>query len=565
MSAIKKITIGADARRAMLKGVEILEKAVTITLGPKGRMVMIDDGREYPVYTKDGVSVSRKVVQKNRLMEAGSATAKEAAERTNSNAGDGTTTTILLTAELMKEGVRLVESGFDPVEIQKGFDKACHEVLGVIGDFAHVVESPDEIEKVAFISANNDEEVGKIIRQAYEGIGEGGIVHVTDSHARSGETTVKFSSGLEIDKGTKRSGYFTNLKTETFEAENPRFLFCSCPVTFDFIAEYLKMAFREKFPLVVFAEEIEDEAETALLKQAKNGSVRCCQLPPPGFTLYEQQENMKDLIAVLGGRLIESSTDVASLSDLGTCGKVSIGFKKCVLSDTAPDEEAIEERAKQIDTEIEEGLNDADGSGISAEEIETLKLRKARLTGGVAEICIGANSVTRIKELSDRYDDATKAVRAAISDGIVPGGGLTLLKCSRIVESKFKDFEFKTRGQEIGFKGFLNVLRIPITRIISSVEPIEYAYIISTIEHELEKKNYGYNAKTQKYVDDMFEEGIVDPLKVETEALKNSTAAAGIFITTECALTPDADNILVEANDPLAMRDPDYNAFGVLN
>lgn len=562
MATIKNITFGSDARRKMLEGIKILERAVTVTLGPKGRMVMIDKGKEYPTYTKDGVSVAREIELKDRLMASGVATIKEASERTNANAGDGTTTTILVAAKLAQEGVRLIESGFDPVEVQKGYDKACQEVLNVIDKYSKTISSIEDIEKVAFISANNDEEVGKIVAQAYEGIGEGGIVHISDSHSRDGKTVVKFSNGLEIDKGTGISTYLTNMKNETYEAENPHFLFCSCPVTFNLIASVLNIAFKEKFPLVVIAEEIDDDAETALLKQAKSKTVRCCKISPPGFTFYEQQEYMKDLIAVLGGRLIENSEDTIKLSDFGKCGKVTVGLKKTVISETTPNEKAIEERAKVIDKEIEDGINDASGTGITTSEIELLKLRKAKLTGGVAEICIGAGSVTRLKELIDRYDDATRAVQAAISEGIVPGGGLTLLKCSTEVLEKFKNFQFKTRDQEVGFNTFLKSLRLPITRIISSVEPVEYAYIISTIEHD--SSNFGYNAKTQKYVEDMFKEGIIDPIKVQKEVLKNATATAGIFITTECALTPYNENISLEANDPIAMRDPDFNAFGVM-
>lgn len=558
--SVKNITFGSNARRKMLDGIKILEKAVTVTLGPKGRMVMIDKGKEYPTYTKDGVSVAREVELKNRLMASGAATIKEAAERTNANAGDGTTTTILIAAKLAEEGVRLIESGFDPVEVQKGYDKACKVVLDIIDKYSKTISSISDIKKVAFISANNDEEVGEIVASAYEGIGEGGIVHISDSHSRDGKTVVKFSNGLEIEKGSGVSAYITNMKNETFEAENPHFIFCSCLVTFDLMAKILNIAFKEKFPVVVVAEELEDEAETAILTQAKNKVIRCCKISPPGFTFYEQQEYMKDLISVLGGRLIENPEDNIKIEDFGKCGKVVVGLKKTVISETNPDEKAIEERAKAIDKEIEEGMNDASGTGITTSEIDLLKLRKAKLTGGVAEICIGAGSVTRLKELIDRYDDATRAVQAAISEGIVPGGGLTLLKCSTEIMEKFRGYPFKTRDQEVGFNTFLKCLRLPITRIISSVEPDEYAYIISTLEHE--STDFGYNAKTQKYVKDMFEEGIIDPVKVQKEVLKNATATAGIFITTECALTPYHEHISMEANDPIAMRDPDFNAFG---
>lgn len=558
----KNILYGAEARKLMLAGIMSLENAVTVTLGPKGRMVCLDKGKEYPVITKDGVSVSREVHLSNRIQETGASIVKEAAERTNTNAGDGTTTTIFLSSELCKEGVKLVESGFDPVEVQRGFDLACKETLNVIKDYSKVIESIDDIEHVAFVSANNDEEVGKIVRQAYEGLGEGGIVKISDSHSKSGTTTVEFSTGLEFDKGTKRSGYFTNLKNETYEAENPLFIFCNCPVTAQFIQEPLKIAFRLQRPLVVFSEEVEDEAETLLLRQAKNKSVRCCQLPPPGFTLYEQQEYMKDLIAILGGKLVENTSEEVTEDYFGTCGNVTISTKKTVLSETHPKDEDIEARSKQIDEEIAEGLADTSGTGISDEELEALKTRKANLTGGVATIYVGANSVTRIKELFDRYEDAIRAVRAAMEDGIVPGGGTTLLKCAHELEEKFDNYKFKTRDQEVAFKEFLNVLKLPMTQIIKSVSN-DYAYIITEVAHKKSKVN-GYNAKTQKYIDDMFKEGIVDPLKVEVEALANSTAVAGSFITTECIISPNSPNVSLEANDPIAMRDPDFNAFGVM-
>lgn len=552
----KIMDFGADARKRMLNGIDKLEKAVTVTLGPKGRMVLLDKGTEYPVITKDGVSVAREVTFKDRFEESGSAIIKEAAERTNIMAGDGTTTTILLASQLAKAGVKLVESGFDPVEIQRGFDAASEQVLSNLDNLKKVVSSPDDIEHVAFVSANNDSEVGKIVREAYEGLGDNGIVTIQSNNSKStaNKTVVKFSNGLEFDKGIKSGAFITNIKNETFEVNNPKVLILDFPLTFEDAAKELNEAYKGKYPLVFIAPEVSEKAEAAITDQARKKSVQTAIITPPGYTLFELGENLKDL-AVLLNCTVLTVESYKNAKTYGTCDHITSSLRKTKLIGTHAKDEAIQERVAQIEKAIKDGSDESVDAGLSEEEITAYRKRIANLTGGVATICIGGNSSSRIKELYDRMEDATRAVEAAIKEGILPGGGTALLKAA----ASTKVPAGVTRDFEAGFEAFVNVCKIPITRIISSVTT-DYAYIISTIEHS-KKTFYGYNAKTQKYIDDMFVEGIVDPVIVEKMAVKYSTAVAGIFITTECAIVPDTPNVSLEAIDPISARDPGLEAF----
>ena len=549
----KIIKYGADARTEMLKGIDELEKAVTTTLGPKGRNVLIDKGKQYPTVTKDGVSVARQVFVKDRTQQAGIQMIKEAAERTNITAGDGTTTTILLASELAKAGVKLITSDYDPVEVQRGYDYACDRMIEALGKYKKIVESPDDIEHVAFVSANNDPEVSKVVRDAFEGLGENGIVDITDSHNKSGKTTIRFSNGLQFPKGIQAGSFVTNIKTDSFEADNARVIILDfCPEKEWFIKE-MESAYKVKTPLVFISNGMEDEVFTLISSFNAKKLIPMAIITPPGFSEYDIMENQKDLAVLLNCEVTtEENYKNKEVNLYGKCGHIVSDAHKTSISGLESDDARIEERISQIKDQMEVERNSETGLG-SASELD-YKKRIANMSGGIATIEVGGHSETRIKELTDRYEDAVKACQAAIKDGIVPGGGTTLLKASNDVRENLKEIENRTKDFQAGVNAFLNVMEIPMTRIISSVTR-DYAFIISNVKHS-ENLYSGYNAKTQTYVDDMFVEGIIDPYNVEKYALTYATAVAGVFITTECAIVPDAPNVENVSTDPIMDRIP---------
>lgn len=552
----KEMIFGENARKRMLNGIMKLAKSVCATLGPSGRNVMLYKGTAHPVITKDGVSVAREVEFADPYENAGCAIIKEAAERTNTMAGDGTTTTILLASELAKEGVKLVSSGFDPVEIQRGYDSACEFVTEELENLKQEVKTGEDIEHVAFVSGNNDPEIAKIVREAFEGVGDGGVVNLDVSQSKTGKTFVKFTDGMSFGRGIQSGAFVTDLKKESFEADNPRIIISEYEMTIKEVQNEMSNAFKDKVPLVIISARLQDQAETALAVQARKKALTCALINPPGYSLYEMNEKMKDLAAILDCKVVESADDLFEYH-YGTCDHISSTMHKTIIAGSHATDEAINVRVDELNKQIENGTAEDVEVGMSEEEIRSIKERIASLTGGVATICIGGNSETRVKELKDRYEDAQRAVESAIDDGIVPGGGQALLKASSKVrkEAQLKDV---TRDFEAGFESFLKVCKQPITRIVSSVTD-DYSYVISQVENSKSSK-YGYNAKTQQYVDDMIAAGIVDPLKVTKSALKYATAVAGVFITTECAIVPAARNISLEPVDPLKDREFEIEA-----
>lgn len=566
----KILRFGTSARAEMLEGIELLERAVIATLGPRGRNVMFDEGTSHPVITKDGVSVARKVKLSNHLQNAGAAMIKEAAENTNSVAGDGTTTTVLLSSEMCKAGVNLITAGKQPVEVQKGMDAACADLIERIDDYKLEVRDDKDILSIATISANNDEVVGGIVHEAFTSIGEGGIVNLQDSHTKSGKTTIELTDGLEFETGLEDGRMITDKRSETFEIENPNFLLLDFAPVLNDLADVLNYCVAKNRNVVIIAPEFDEDVVSMCVNMDVTRSCRFACIKAPGLGSYNQSEQLKDIAVVLNTKVIEHPdeikdfanemkkiTDQKEAGPFGRCGKITSKKFKTVLIDGTGSEEAIEARVAEIEADIKRGQEDTN-LGISEEEISLMKRRIARLTGGIATIMVGGLSTARIKEMKDRYEDAIHAVQAAISDGIVPGGGSTLLKAARDLRNI--DRKYPNDSYEAGYKMVLDVCRIPSTLIIKSVTT-DYAYIISDIEHN-QSKEYGYNAKAERIENDMFKAGIIDPVKVEKTALAYSTSVAGIFITTECVITDEAQNIEMIPNDEISERtDPNYGMF----
>ena len=548
----KVLTFGADARHKMLAGIEKLEKAVVATLGPKGRCVAFYRGTSHPVYTKDGVSVSREIWLKDHLENCGACTLKEAGEKTNSEAGDGTTTTQFLGAELCKAGVSLVDSGKEPVEIQKGFDAACEEVLNKLDKYKKVITSDKDILSVATISANNDPVVGQNVLKAFTSIGEGGVVNVLDSHNKSGKTIISVSDGMEWPTGLTAGRMVNNKKSESYEVKNPKIAIFDFEPTLEDATELLNYCLGKSLPCVLIAESFDEDLDTMCVKMDLERKANFALIKAPGVNSIDMSERLKDIAVLTGTDIIKDREDLKDFDtekDFGSCGSFKATMFKTTIEDGAGSDDAVDARVAEIKKDIEKGLADED-VGLSTEEVNVMNKRIAALTGGIATISVGGLTETRVKELYDRYVDAVCAVNAAISDGIVPGGGSALLKAARDVRQEKRDFP--NDSYRAGFEALLDVCRLPATQIIQSVTK-DYAYIVSSIEHDARDES-GYDAKNEKMEDDMFAAGVIDPLKVEKTALKYATSVAGILITTECVVSPEAQNIDLVPKDELSAR-----------
>lgn len=564
----KILKFGTDARDRMMEGIEELEKAVITTLGPVGRNCLFDRGTSHPIITKDGVSVAREIKFSDHYKNVGASIIKEAAENVNTIAGDGTTTTVLLASELCKEGVNLVAAGKEPVELQKGMDAAANDIVSRIDNYKLQLRDDKDILSIATISANNDEAVGKVVYDAFTGIGEGGKVNLQDSHTKSGKTTVEFSDGMEFEKGLTDGRFTTDKRKETLEIDEPNVVLLDYSPSLQDMSDLLNWCVGKSQSCIMIANEFDESLESMCVNMDVQRGMKFACINAPGMSQYEISEELKDLASVLGTTVIKNNDDLKDFTSkvkdgknpFGSCKHLSskVSFKTTITEGKGT-EEQIDARVKEIEADIEKGKNDPD-LGLSEDEISVMRTRIARLTGGIATIMVGGLSVTRIKELKDRYEDAIHAVEAAISDGIVPGGGVTLLKCARDLEKQKK--KFANDSFQAGYEAVIKVCKIPAMKIIKSVTS-DYAFIISKIEHN-RSKAYGFNAKKVQIEDDMFAAGIIDPVKVEKAALSYAASVAGIFITTECVITDEASNISLVPNDEMTERiDPNYGGLGI--
>lgn len=557
----KVLTFGEDARKRMLDGILALEKAVTSTLGPKGRNVCFYRGTSHPIITKDGVSVSREISFSDHLMNAGACIVKEAGEKVNSEAGDGTTTTQFLAARLCEEGVKLINGGREPVEIQKGFDAAANDVVAALEKYKKVITSDKDILSIATISANNDPEVGKVVHDAFTSIGEGGVVNVLDSHNKSGKTILTFTDGMEWARGLSAGRFVNNKKAERYEVKNPKIAIMDFSPDLDDCVDMLNFCLGKSLPCVIIAEEFGEELETMCVNMDIERKANFALIKAPGFTSVDTSERLKDIAVLTGTTVIKDRDDLKEFnkknedgSMFGSCAELTATMFKTTIVDGCGKDEDIDARVEEIKSDIKKGQDDPN-VGLSSEELKVMQGRIAALTGGIASISVGGLTETRIKELFDRYVDAVCAVNAAVSDGIVPGGGTALLKAARDVRKVKR--EYPNDSYRAGYEALLEVCKKPITKIISSVTS-DYAYIVAQIEHS-KNDAFGYNAKAERLEKDMFEAGVIDPLKVEKTALLYATSVAGIFITTECVVSPEAQNIELVAKDELSERtDPNY-------
>ncbi len=519
--AAKELSFSAEARQKILRGVDILADAVTITLGPKGRNVILEKSWGSPVVTKDGVTVAKEIELEDKFENMGAQMVKEVASRTSDKAGDGTTTATVLARAIYQEGLKLVTAGINPMHLKRGIDAAVERVVQELKTLAIPTRGRKEIAQVGTISANHDTEIGDKIADAMEKVGKEGVITVEE--AKGTETTLELVEGMQFDRGYVSPYFITNPDKMVAELENPAILIHEKKISalHDFLPLLERVA-REGRPLVVIAEDVEGEALAALVVNKLKGVLKVLAVKAPGFG--DRRKAMLEDIAILtGGRVISEELGVklenVTLSDLGQCERVIADKDDTTIVGGKGDPEKIQARIKQIKVQIEETTSDWDR--------EKLQERLAKLAGGVAVIKVGAHSETEMKEKKARVEDALHATRAAVEEGVVPGGGVALIRCLPALDGvKFDD------ERRYGVDIVRRALPQPLYWIAQNAG--ERGDVV--VEKVMAGKGaYGFNAQTGQY-EDLVEAGILDPTKVTRLALQNAASIASLLVTTEAAI-----------------------------
>ena len=519
----KDIKFDIEARDGLKKGVDALANAVKVTLGPKGRNVIISKSFGSPTVTKDGVSVAKEVELENELENMGAQMVKEVASKTNDLAGDGTTTATVLAQAIVKEGLKNVAAGANPMDLKRGIDKA---VVSIVSDLENqtqkVGSSSEKIKQVAAISANNDNTIGELIATAFEKVGKEGVITVEE--AKGMETYVDVVEGMQFDRGYLSPYFVTNADKMIADLENPYILLFDKKISnLQEILPILEPVAQSSRPLVIIAEDVDGQALATLVVNKLRGGLKIAAVKAPGFG--DRRKAMLEDIAILtGGTVISEergySLENATLDLLGSAETITIDKDNTTIVNGNGDPEGIKARVNQIKAQIETTTSDYDK--------EKLQERLAKLAGGVAVLYVGAASEVEMKEKKDRVDDALHATRAAVEEGIVAGGGVALVRAKENLGKITTENLDETTGIQIVNKAIEAPLRI----IVENAGGEGSVVINKVIEG---KKNFGYNAKTGTYVD-MLEAGIIDPKKVTRVALENAASVAGMILTTECAL-----------------------------
>ncbi|QWX83128.1 chaperonin GroEL [Cellulophaga sp. HaHaR_3_176] len=519
----KDIKFDIDARDGLKRGVDALANAVKVTLGPKGRNVIISKSFGAPVVTKDGVSVAKEIELVDPLENMGAQMVKEVASKTNDLAGDGTTTATVLAQAIVKEGLKNVAAGANPMDLKRGIDKAVEAIVADLAKQAKKVgDSSDKIKQVASISANNDETIGELIAQAFGKVGKEGVITVEE--AKGTDTYVDVVEGMQFDRGYLSPYFVTDSEKMVSELENPYILLFDKKIsTMKDILPVLEPVAQSGKPLLIIAEDVDGEALATLVVNKLRGSLKIAAVKAPGFG--DRRKAMLEDIAILtGGTVISEergfNLENASLDLLGTCEKISIDKDNTTIVNGTGVAKDIKARVNQIKAQIESTTSDYDK--------EKLQERLAKLSGGVAVLYVGAASEVEMKEKKDRVDDALHATRAAVEEGIVAGGGVALVR-AKIVLANLKA---ENADEETGMQIVARAIEAPLRTIVENAGG-EGSVVVSKV---LEGKgDFGYDAKAEVYTD-MMKAGIIDPKKVTRVALENAASVAGMILTTECAL-----------------------------
>ncbi len=512
-----------DARDQLKKGVDELANAVKVTLGPKGRNVIIEKKFGAPHITKDGVSVAKEIELDDAYMNTGAQLVKSVAAKTNDDAGDGTTTATLLAQAIITEGLRNVTAGANPMDLKRGIDKAVNKVVESIKAQSEEVGADyDKIEQVASISANNDAEIGKLIADAMRKVSKDGVITIEE--AKSRDTTIGVVEGMQFDRGYLSAYFITDTEKMECEMENPYVLIYDKKITnLKDMLPILEPAVQTGRPLLIIAEDVESEALTTLVVNRLRSQLKICAVKAPGFG-DRRKDMLEDIATLTGGIVISEEKGIkleqATIEMLGSCGKVTVSKDNTTIVDGNGDKEAIAQRVAQIKTQIAATKSDYDK--------EKLQERLAKLAGGVAVLYVGAASEVEMKEKKDRVDDALCATRAAIEEGIVPGGGVAYIRAIDSLEG----LETVNADEKTGVAIVKRAIEEPLRQIVANAGK-EGAVIVQKVRES--KGDFGYNARADVY-ENLFAAGVVDPAKVTRVALENAASIAGMFLTTECVI-----------------------------
>jgi len=534
----KEIKFDIDARDLLKKGVDELANAVKVTLGPKGRNVIIEKKFGAPYITKDGVTVAKEVELADPFQNMGAQMLKEVASKTGDDAGDGTTTATVLAQSIITVGLKNVAAGANPMDLKRGIDKAVAKVVASIKSQAQEVgDDNSKIEQVASVSANNDSEIGKLIADAMGKVKKEGVITVEE--AKGTETTVDVVEGMQFDRGYLSPYFVTNTEKMEAELENPFVLIHDKKIsTLKDLLPILEATVQTGRPLLIIAEDIDGEALTTLVVNRLRGSLKICAVKAPGFG-DRRKEMLEDIAILTGGTVITEEKglklDAATIDMLGKAEKISINKDTTTIVNGAGDKKAIAARVSQIRTQIEATTSDYDR--------EKLQERLAKLAGGVAVLYVGAPSEVEMKEKKDRVDDALSATRAAIEEGIIPGGGIAYIRAIESLENLRGDNEDETTGIEI----VKRAIEEPLRQIVINAGKEGAVYVQKVREG---KGDYGYNARTDKF-ENFFASGVIDPAKVARIALENAASIAGMLLTTECVVSEKKEDHPAPAMPPM--------------
>ena len=519
----KEILFNIDARDQLKKGIDTLANAVKVTLGPKGRNVIIEKKFGAPHITKDGVTVAKEVELADAYQNTGAQLVKEVASKTGDDAGDGTTTATVLAQAIVAEGLKNVTAGASPMDIKRGIDKAVAKVVDSIkGQAEKVGDNYDKIEQVASVSANNDPVIGKLIADAMRKVSKDGVITIEE--AKGTDTTIGVVEGMQFDRGYLSAYFVTNTEKMECEMEKPYILIYDKKISnLKGFLPILEPAVQTGRPLLVIAEDVDSEALTTLVVNRLRSQLKICAVKAPGFG-DRRKEMLEDIAVLTGGVVISEEKGLkleqATIEMLGTADKVTVSKDNTTIVNGAGDKENIKERCEQIKAQIVSTKSDYDK--------EKLQERLAKLSGGVAVLYVGAASEVEMKEKKDRVDDALRATRAAIEEGIVPGGGVAYIRALDALEGFKGDNVDETTGIDI----IKRAIEEPLRQIVANAGK-EGAVVVQKVREG--KADFGYNARTDVY-ENLHAAGVVDPAKVTRVALENAASIAGMFLTTECVI-----------------------------
>jgi chaperonin GroEL len=521
--AAKDVYFSSDARDKMLRGVNILANAVKVTLGPKGRNVVIEKSFGAPRSTKDGVSVAKEIELADRFENLGAQMIREVASKTNDKAGDGTTTATVLAQAIVQEGLKSVAAGMNPMDLKRGIDKAVQIVVADIKASSKKVTTNTEIAQVGTISANGDKDVGEMIAKAMDKVGNEGVITVEE--AKTAETELDVVEGMQFDRGYLSPYFITNADKMEVQLEEPLILLFEKKLSsLQPLLPVLEAVVQSGRPLVIIAEDVEGEALATLVVNKLRGGLRVAAVKAPGFG-DRRKAMLEDLAILTGAQVVSEDLGIklenVSLDMLGKAKKVTITKDDTTIVDGVGEKSAIEARISQIKKQIEDTTSDYDK--------EKLQERLAKLAGGVAVIRVGGSTEVEVKEKKDRVDDALNATRAAVEEGIVPGGGVALLKASKALAGLVGENADQTAGIAI----IRRALQAPIRQIAENAG-VEGSIVVGKVL-ESDSPTFGFNAQTEQYVD-LIVDGVIDPAKVVRTALQDAASVAGLLITTEAAI-----------------------------